>query len=292
MDARQQLDLIEAHFGLGNDRGLAERIGVPHATVNKWAIRRISPNGCRLIAAKLGVSIDWLMTRRGDMLASGAPALSFAQPKSASSPGSEQKHTPALKPYSDASRFGYTTSDGAGSGDSSGSPGTRPEDAGRQIGGMPFVALGVVVVGSVQAGAWREAMEWEYADRFIAPLPLQDPRYPGIPLFGLRVDGNSVNKKYPNGTIVGCIDLIQNPVNVEPGRYVVVQRMNKEGLVEATIKQLEIGEDGGWWLWPRSTDPEHQAPIKLPKNSTWDTETGTANDVRIIALVVGGWTRD
>lgn len=46
------------------------------------------------------------------------------------------------------------------------------------------------------------------------------------------------------------------------GDRVVVQRVSTDGLYEVTLKEYVVDENGKTWLWPRSTDPDHQAPIR------------------------------
>lgn len=138
------------------------------------------------------------------------------------------------------------------------------EENGRQV---PAALLDepmerVEVVGTVQAGVWREALEAPADERFAVEVP-RDRRFPGVRRFGLRVAGPSMNRIFPERSIVLCArfpDLGRDP---EPDDYVVVLR-NREGLVEATVKQLERSRDGRLWLSPRSDDPEHQTPWPLP----------------------------
>ena len=139
----------------------------------------------------------------------------------------------------------------------------------------------LLVRGAVQAGAWREAMEWPEDDWKPFPVPAESARYPGIPLFGLEVRGNSMDEIFPEGTILGCINLIHNPVDITPGKYVIVQRINDTGEVEATVKEIHQDEEGTIWLVPRSTDPRHKAWIRADENG----------HVQIVALVATA-TRD
>lgn len=138
------------------------------------------------------------------------------------------------------------------------------------------LGAGVEVRGAVQAGVWRESTEWPDDMRYRVPMPPEDPRYPGIELFGLEVRGNSMDKVFPPGTILGCLHLIRYPVKVDSGRYVIAERVSETGEIEATVKQFEIDDSGNAWLWPRSNDPRYQAPIPI--------NDGVA--VRITALVV------
>lgn len=136
---------------------------------------------------------------------------------------------------------------------------------------------GVVVRGAVQAGAWRESSEWPEDDWYPVPMSSEDPRYPSIPLFGLEVRGTSMDRVFPPGTILACIHLIQHPVEVVPGKFVIAERMSAStGEIEVTVKQIEMDPDGHLWLWPRSNDPLHQAPLRVDDGE----------EVRVTALVV------
>ncbi len=119
----------------------------------------------------------------------------------------------------------------------------------------------VRVVGELQAGAWREAVEWPHDDQWEMPVP-RDPSKPMRPLQGFVVRGNSVNKLYPDGSLVFVASTIGNGIAPKSGDMVLVQRQNRNGLIEATLKEFVVGDDGIKWLWPRSTDPEHQTPIQ------------------------------
>ena len=118
----------------------------------------------------------------------------------------------------------------------------------------------VRVVGEVQAGKWKEAIEWDHDDQYVMPVIL-DPRLPNYPLQGFVVRGTSMNLSYPDGSHVYVASTISNGLKPENGDHVLVVRRNKRGLHEATLKEYVINEDGSRWLWPRSSDPEHQAPI-------------------------------
>lgn len=147
---------------------------------------------------------------------------------------------------------------------------------------IPVSAKGIqqiVVRGAVQAGHWVEAAEFHQDDCYTVPVP-DDPRYPGIKRFGLEVRGPSMNRVYPEGTILVCVH--RNDWHKEPasGQRVVVERRKPDGLVEATVKELR--EDSGkQWLWPNSTHPEHQTPIPL--------DDGQTDTVEIVAVVTGSY---
>lgn len=149
------------------------------------------------------------------------------------------------------------------------------------------LGVGVVVRGAVQAGAWSDATEWPEADHYSVPMPPTDPRFPGVPLFGLEVRGPSMNKVFPEGTILACASLIHNHARLseaeamQTDKFVIAERIAPDGTVEATVKQVEVVEEDGkkvYWLCPRSDDPRFQAPFRADGDNGYE--------VRVTALVV------
>lgn len=139
----------------------------------------------------------------------------------------------------------------------------------------------VTVVGAVEAGSWSEAYEWGEEDRvgFYAPPATE---YEGRDRFGLRVVGSSMDRVYPEGTILDCVAVEED--DIVEGRRVIAERTDVDGLVEATVKELARGLDGQWLLYPRSYDPQHQTPV------AWDP--ASTESVRVIALVIGAYIRE
>lgn len=132
------------------------------------------------------------------------------------------------------------------------------------------------IKGEVAAGVWREAYE----------LPEEDWRsFTGRPdvtaklehRFGLRVVGDSMNLKYPHGSIVECVSLF-GQAEAMPGKRVVVVRKRDDQMYEATVKKL-VEQDGELWLVPESSNPAF-LPIRLA-----DPEPGII-ETRIAAVVV------
>jgi repressor LexA len=151
--------------------------------------------------------------------------------------------------------------------------------------GRVLVEVGTVpVVGVVQAGLWQEAMEWDESDWYAVPAPVQKT-HEGLRKWGLEVRGPSMNEIYPPGSIVICVKTIDLGKNPENGQRVVVQRTSSHG-IEATIKELRVDQDGVWWLWPRSTDPNFQQPWRLPSPPDQD---GSDDEIRIVAVVVASY---
>ncbi|WP_181168642.1 MULTISPECIES: helix-turn-helix domain-containing protein [unclassified Mesorhizobium] len=132
----------------------------------------------------------------------------------------------------------------------------------------------VTVVGELCAGDWREAIEWDHDDQYKVPA-LLDPDMPGYPLQGYIVRGTSMNNYYPDGAVVFVAATIANGLRPVHGDHVIVTRRDRQGLVEASLKEYVLGEDGVRWLWPRSSDPQHQAPLQY----------GGAEEVTITGIV-------
>ncbi|MBP7336896.1 LexA family transcriptional regulator [Niveispirillum sp.] len=120
----------------------------------------------------------------------------------------------------------------------------------------------VAVRGYVQAGKWREAIEWP-ADTWYGVTVPAHPKYADAERFALEVRGNSMNKLYPERTILICVRFFDIARPPKPGDKVICLRRDRYGEFEATVKEYQRDEQGRHILWPRSDDPEHQAPIVL-----------------------------
>ena len=121
----------------------------------------------------------------------------------------------------------------------------------------------VPVRGVLQAGLWQSDFESYDVDRVEYVDIGVDHRFPGVERSAFRVRGDSMDRLYPEGTIVIVAtygDLGMSPAD---GDKVVVIR-DVDGNQEATIKQLEIRDGRTAALWPRSSNPQHSAAIILP----------------------------
>lgn len=137
----------------------------------------------------------------------------------------------------------------------------------------------VPLIGEVRAGYWAEVLDYAPEPEDVIAVSL--PEYARAQLFALRVVGPSMNKVYPDGTIVICCPAAE--AGVREGDIAVVRR-RRGGLVETTLKQVVL-EDGKIVLWPRSTDAAHQSPIKL--ETARDADEGP----EVIAVVVGSQSK-
>jgi transcriptional regulator with XRE-family HTH domain len=156
--------------------------------------------------------------------------------------------------------------------DSPGAPSSRPY-------------RNITVIGHVQAGDWREAVEWDDDSRYPISAPNTDKITQNS--FGLEVRGASMNREYDEGDVLICVPIIEYHRDIESGDFVICEHTAADGLVEATVKEFQREVDGTVWLWPRSKDPAHQQPIQVP----WPPNPLHITDetYRISAVVVGGY---
>jgi len=145
----------------------------------------------------------------------------------------------------------------------------------------------VPIVGVVQAGLWQtDFVQYEYAaEEYVEVSP--DPRYPYLQRAAFRVQGDSMDLLYPAGTVVLAVRFYDLGRPPKTGEKVIAVRQ-KDGVEEATLKQVEVREDGTVILWPRSSNPEYSQAIIAPNMDAILTfaDDGAHPEVRIEALVV------
>ena len=133
------------------------------------------------------------------------------------------------------------------------------------------------VRGRVQAGAWAESLEWDDGDRYPVWVPIPDQWRP-FAKFGVEVHGPSMNRRYPEGTVLICVPIIEADIEPKEGQRYIVERTDTSGFHEMTVKELRFDRDGRPWLWPDSDDPKFQEPLAA------DGENG--DEVQIRAIVI------
>lgn len=139
---------------------------------------------------------------------------------------------------------------------------------------------GIEVVGEVQAGVWRTAVELPQEDRTMLPV-VGVAGYDGAKLSGLKVAGPSMDLLYPDGSYV--IVVSAEDTDVRHGDRVVVYRAKGE-LTEASLKEVRVEPDGRVGLWPRSSSPDYQKPIYL--------DAGDQDGPEIAYVVVGRFSME
>lgn len=146
------------------------------------------------------------------------------------------------------------------------------------------------VIGDVQAGLWSEALELPYDDQETVVFPTG--LHPDADQFHvLRARGDSMERAgISDGTYLVCLDRQKFLPSPETGDIVIAQRTDGHGHYECTVKELEIRPDGSHWLWPRSDNPEHQQPIKIPPADQWpDSLDQCSSEEFFVSAIVMTW---
>ena len=134
----------------------------------------------------------------------------------------------------------------------------------------------VRVTGALCAGAWEENHEWDADHQYDVMVPdVQELR--GVRLYASEINGPSMNKRYPDHSVVILSPLRETYVGIKAGSRYHVRQTREDGLVEETIKTLVRDENGEWWLMPESTDPNYQQWLAL--------KNGDGTTVEIIGRV-------
>ena len=97
-------------------------------------------------------------------------------------------------------------------------------------------------------------------------------------MYGLLVEGTSINKEAKEGDVLICTSLQETNIETQNGDMVIVER-ERGGLKEVTAKRVRMFADRTEF-WPESDDPRWQEPIVVPRD-----DGNTDQCVRVIARV-------
>lgn len=139
----------------------------------------------------------------------------------------------------------------------------------------------VAVVGKVSAGVPLdvETVEQEWAEMHNKPTVPSATNYPVEWQYCFEVEGQSLNKIAPPGSILICLDLITSGYAVQENDLVIVEHSMFDGqAIERTAKRIKR-TSSGYDLWPESTAPEYKDPIAINGN-------GEAEEYSIKAVVL------
>lgn len=140
----------------------------------------------------------------------------------------------------------------------------------------PMSGLRVVrVQQNVQAGAYAESNLWSDDEGYDVVVPI-DEKLNGLKLYGTEVRGSSMDKLYPEGTVLVYTSIFETSESFEAGKRYIVERERTDGLRESTVKTLQKDADGHFWLVPESTDPRW---VSIPANGA------SGESVRIVGRV-------
>lgn len=136
----------------------------------------------------------------------------------------------------------------------------------------------VTVAAYVQAGLWAETWEWNEDQQYQVAIPL-DQTLEGFKLYAAETRGPSMNRRWPEGTIVVFTAVEETQEIPIPGKRYIVERRRVGGEAEHTVKKLVQDAEGKLWLMPESDDPRFQSPISV------EDGTGDGDEVAIIGRV-------
>lgn len=151
---------------------------------------------------------------------------------------------------------------------------------------MQLVPQFLAVRYRVKAGLWQE-VEFEEPPEDFAFAVLPHPRYAQWPQWLERVEGESANKKVPDGHFIHVVDALEMGYTPRTDDWVVVERLRDQGAVrERSLKQVEILASGNIRLWPRSTNQRWSLPLDLREGGRTGEE---GIEARIVGLVIGSY---
>lgn len=122
--------------------------------------------------------------------------------------------------------------------------------------------LRVQVRGALAAGVWSDSFEWPESCRYDVWLR-DEPDLSRETLYAAEVRGNSMNRVYPDGTVVVLRRGIDGIADLMPDKRYHVERTAPDGTVENTLKTVRVRADRSVWLVPDSDDPEFQSAIRV-----------------------------
>lgn len=136
----------------------------------------------------------------------------------------------------------------------------------------------VRVAAHVEAGYFSENWEWPYDEQYDVAVPV-DPVLDNFTLYAAETRGPSMNRRWPEKTVVVFTNVMETEESPIPGKRYVVERTRADGKQEHTVKLLHQDERGAFWLVPESNDPLFQEAISV--------ESGTmdGDEVRIVGRV-------
>lgn len=144
----------------------------------------------------------------------------------------------------------------------------------------------VMIRGAVEAGVFKQGMEWPRPD-WVAGPATGFSRYDQYPQFGLIIRDPSMNRHYPEGSVVICVKFSDLVRDACPGERVIVLRSAEtDDGVEVAAKQVRVDSREGLWLWPESHHPDFQQPWPLP---SLDMAMRGDGHLHIVALIIGAY---
>ena len=143
----------------------------------------------------------------------------------------------------------------------------------------------VKVLGRAESGCWSEIAKFEPEDEFEVQLP-GPKNWVDYSIEGFVIADESMNRIYTKHSIVFVMSAGgPDEAPVTPGDRVLVVRKNDHGLLETTVREFRVADDGKAWLWPISSHPLFQAPFSVDPTD----DDGIAS-VHIMGIVAAAFT--
>lgn len=128
----------------------------------------------------------------------------------------------------------------------------------------------LTVTGKVAANTWLDVDDIVLSSDEMETVPAAGS-YPVAWQFALLVNGNCLNKIANHNDILVCVSLAKSGESFKDGDLVIVERQRYAGhMIQRTAKRVKRTAHG-FELWPESTDPAHQDPIRL--DSSYSNES-------------------
>lgn len=147
---------------------------------------------------------------------------------------------------------------------------------------LPVTQVGEVisvrVEGLARAGAFlEEALLKDYGEKSVVIDTVRSRKFPNAKHYALLVADDSMDKKFPDGCYAICVGFAETGLKLSAGQFVHAERGHGSGLIETTIKAVEL--DGAELvLSPMSHNKTYQ---KIP------LDTATTAKVVVKGIVVG-----
>jgi len=139
----------------------------------------------------------------------------------------------------------------------------------------------VPVIGEVAAGIWLEVDVFD--EPRLEPIPtVLDARYPPESQFALIVRGPSINRTAKDGAILLCVSM-DSGISINDGDLVIVERTRAQGAMVETTAKFVKRRNGGYELWPHSTDPRYQEPLFINEDET-DGDVSIGIKARVLSI--------
>ena len=119
----------------------------------------------------------------------------------------------------------------------------------------------VLVDSYVAAGKWRTTVEGIANGENYEVTIFETKNYPGVKRHACEVLGSSMNRIYPEGTVLVWVPFSDIAEPLVPGRRYIVDRINGRREIERTARTFMRDANGGEWFLYESDDPEFQAPV-------------------------------